>query len=234
MDKYALAHGIHYAIVAIGAVGILALLLPQLHERRTTGQGLVRAPRDHHEERVLQLRESIASGSLGTTLVRTAPQPAPSAPPALMLPLAFVASTAAAGVHAAMGPSHLRESALFGLFFACSALAQVAWSGALLVRCSRGLLVAGALGNAACIALWAVTRTVGLPVLLPEPEAVGPWDVACVTWEVLVVVACLRLLSTSSLPGRLAPWHRWDGRVTAFAVGSAALLAGLSVSGFSG
>ena len=29
----ALAHGIHYAIVAAGIVGILALLLPQLLER---------------------------------------------------------------------------------------------------------------------------------------------------------------------------------------------------------
>ena len=31
----ALAHGVHYAIVAAGIVGILALLLPQLHERRS-------------------------------------------------------------------------------------------------------------------------------------------------------------------------------------------------------
>ena len=69
---------------------------------------------------------------------------------------------------------------------------------------------------------------------MPQPEAVGPWDVVCVAWELVVVVVCLRLLGSVAMPSRLAPWHRWDGRVTAFAVGSAAVLAALSFSGFSG
>ena len=88
--------------------------------------------------------------------------------------------------------------------------------------------------NAGFIGLWAVTRTLGLPVLLPEPEAVGPWDVTCVAWQLVVVVACLRLLGTLDRPTRLAAWHRWDGRVVFFAVGSAAALAALSFGGFSG
>jgi len=55
-----------------------------------------------------------------------------------------------------------------------------------------------------------------------------------VAWELVVVAACLRLLGSTTEPGPLAAWHRWDGRVTAFAVGSVAVLAALSFSGFSG
>jgi hypothetical protein len=55
-----------------------------------------------------------------------------------------------------------------------------------------------------------------------------------VAWELVVVVTCLRLLGPGPASGRLAPWHRWDGRVAAFTVGSAAVLAALSFSGFGG
>ena len=151
-----------------------------------------------------------------------------------LLPAAFVASTAAAGVHAAMAPPHLGHQALFGLFFVGSAVVQIGWAGILLLRASRTILFVGAAANAAFIVLWVVTRTAGLPVLMPRPEPVGPWDVMCVAWELVIVVACLRLISAGRAPARLAPWHRWDGRVTVFAVGSAAVLVGLSFSGFSG
>ena len=61
-------------------------------------------------------------------------------------------------------------------------------------------------------------------------------DVACVAWQVVVVVACLRLLGSVAArpPARLPAWHRWDDRIVLFTVGSAAVLAGLSFSGFSG
>ena len=233
----ALAHGIHYAIVAAGVVGILALLVPQLHERRVTAHNpRARAPRDIHEARVMMVRAELASGAFGGG----APDQAPAPEPALafaartLLPTAFVASTAAAGVHAAMIPPHLAHETLFGVFFVLSAAFQLGWAGGLVLGASRRVLALGAAANAAFVALWAVTRTVGLPVLMPQPEAVGPWDVVCVAWELVVVVACWRLLRSVTTPMRLAPWRRWDGRVTAFAVGSAAVLAGLSFSGFSG
>lgn len=243
MDTYALLHGLHYAIVAAGLVGILALLLPQLHERHVASHlpARVRAPRDVHEARVMLLRAEIATGSIGRTTpgsgsVLVAPEPEPELPHAerVLLPAAFVGSTAAAGVHAAMFPSHLEHSVLFGAFFLGAALVQIACAAALVLGCSRHVLVAGAAVNTAFIGLWAVTRTLGLPVVLPSPEAVGPWDVACVAWQVVVVVACLRLLGSEPVHARLAAWHRWDGRIAFFAVGSVALLAALSFSGFSG
>lgn len=233
----ALAHGIHYAIVAAGIVGILALLAPQLFERRVgVHHARARAPRDVHEARVMMLRAEIASGTLGTGKRGHAPAPEPRLPFAArtLLPTAFVASTAAAGVHAAMAPSHLQHSALFGAFFVVAALTQISWAAMLVLGCSRAALVVGAAVNLTFIGLWAVTRTLGLPVLMPEPEAVGPWDVACVAWQAVVVVACLRLLGSARAPGRLAAWPRWDERVVVLALGSAALLAALSVSGFSG
>lgn len=237
-----LAHGIHYAIVAAGLVGILALLVPQLHERLVaTHHPRPRAPRDFHEARVMLLRAEIASGHFGTgtpcqvpTLQAPVPEPTLPVEARTLLPAVFVASTAAAGVHAAMAPPHLGHQALVGLFFVGSALFQLGWAAGLVLHTSRGMLLLGAAANTAFVALWAVTRTVGLASLMPQPEAVGPWDVACVAWELVVVVACLRLVGTGRTPAQLAPWHRWDGRVTGFAVGSAAVLAALSFSGFSG
>ena len=241
VDSYALAHGIHYAIVAAGVVGIAAILVPQLHERLVGVRGPhpSRAPRDEHEARVRQLRAEIAAGGLGTPgtgRTQVAPALEATLPLAarLLVPVAFVGSTAAAGVHAAMAPSHLGHQWLFGVFFVGCSLFQLGWAGALAVRPSRGLLALGAAANLAVIGLWAVTRTLGLPVLMPDPEAVGPWDVACVAWQLGVVVACLRLLGSPDGPVLLAPWHRWDGRATGFALGSLALLAALSFSGFGG
>jgi hypothetical protein len=236
VDASTVAHGIHYAIVAAGVVGILALLVPMHLPVRA------HAPRDTHEARVMLLRAEIAAGALGRAThgpgpVPVAPTPAPPLPYAerVLLPAAFVGSAAAAGVHAAMAPSHLEHSALFGAFFVAAALVQISWAAALVLGTSRTLLLAGAVLNTAFIGLWALTRTLGLPAVMPDPEAVGPWDVTCVAWQLVVVVACLRLLGSDlDRSTRLPAWHRWDGRVTFFAVGSAAALAALSFSGFSG
>jgi hypothetical protein len=240
----ALAHGIHYGIVAAGIVGILALLLPQLLERvlGTPDPRLrpPRPPRDAHEARVLALRAEIATGTLGTPGASTlAPTLASTAPPALpyavrtLLPAAFVASTAAAGVHAAMAPSHLQHQLAAGLFFLVSATVQVGWAAGLVVGLTSRVAAVGVAANLAFVGLWAVSRTVGVPGLA-GPEPVGPWDLACVAWELVVVAACLRLLGPTTTPAQLPAWDRWDGRVTAFAVGSVAALAALSFSGFSG
>ena len=236
----ALAHGIHYAIVAAGIVGILALLLPQLLERVLGTQDPrlrpPRPPRDAHEARVMALRADIAAGALGTrgpsALVAAAPPALPYAARTL-LPAAFVASTAAAGVHAAMAPSHLQHQLAAGLFFLASAAFQVGWAAALVVGVTHRAAAAGAAANLAFVGLWAVSRTVGVPGLVGV-EPVGPWDLACVAWELVLVAACLRLLGSATAPGPLPAWHRWDGRVSAFAVGSVAVLAALSFSGFSG
>jgi hypothetical protein len=109
----------------------------------------------------------------------------------------------------------------------------VAWAGLAALHCSRLLLLAGAVGNVAIVIFWGVTRTVGLPFgLLPEPEAVGPWDLACAGWELAVAAMCVALLrSADPLPGKLADWWSWHVGVRLFAVASILGLVALSVSG---
>jgi hypothetical protein len=230
------AHGIHYAIVGVGVVGLVALLAPGFLAHPST-------PRDEHDARVRALRTAIDTDALTTSfqLARTtvAKRQAPvlTTTQRMLLPLAVVSSAAAAGVHAAAGPAHFREATLFGLFFAGSALLQLVWAGAVAVRASRPLLVAGVVGNLAVVALWAVTRTVGLPFgLLPEPEALGPWDLACAGWELAVAGCCVAALrsllrDTPPSPVRLVEWRHWHPGVRLFAGASVAMLVVLSLSG---
>src|SRR6478609_285686 len=108
--------------------------------------------------RVPELRASLADGA---TLTIERPPGSPAQVPPVrrrasrtLLPLAVVSSAAAAGVHAAMGPSHFSEGFLLGLFFAVSAMAQLAWAGLALTSGGALLLRLGVLLNLGCVALW--------------------------------------------------------------------------------
>jgi len=226
-----IAHGIHYAVVGVGVVGLLALLGPQL-------VGVRRGPlRDEHAQRVRALTEQISSGGLG--VVVAAALPATQVRHDVIdhartryLPIAVVSSAAAAGVHAAVGPAHFSEGLVFGLFFAVAALAQVGWSLAMATRPSRTLLVAGLAGNSAVLLLWLTTRTIGLPGLLPGPEAVGVWDVFCGAWELAVVLTTVQILRGEPGPDlRLPAWQDWEPMARVWALGSALLLPALSLAG---
>ncbi len=218
------AHGVHYTVLGVGLLDLVAMLAPG------------RAPaQDDHAVRVRALRESVAAGTLtsGGAAPRHLPAPAPRAEASrLWLPLAVVSCTAAAGVHAAVGPAHFREKTVLGLFFAVATTAQIVWALLVVARPARRLLVAGVLGTVGLAVLWAVTRTVGLPGLLPGPEAVGPWDLACVTWEVVAVVACLPLLGNPhGCPQRVAAWSEWAHRARLWALVSVVGLGLLSIAG---
>ncbi len=248
-----LAHAIHYAVLAFGLVGLVVLLAPRFLP--------VRRAADEHELRVLELAGRITAGTLGQPasgpIAVRAARPEPVGLVAgTLLPLAIISSASAAAVHAAVGPEHFRERLVFGLFFATAAIAQVAWSWAMVLRPSRLLVAAGALGNAAVLALWLVTRTIGLPFhLLPTPEAVGRWDVASVIWELLVVTTCLQMLQRlplRPLPGaapgtpecvspgtlrtvpsslHLPGWADWHRAARAWTACSVIALVALSLSG---
>lgn len=232
-----LAHGIHYAVVAVGVVGLGLLLIPRPGPTRRPVAGL-RSPGagdDDHAERVARLRASL-SGPPAAVLDR--PRDSPTAPEtpactrALALPVALVSSAAAAGVHAAVGPVHLEEGLLVGSFFLMVAVAQLVWAGAALLAPTRPLLAAGAVGNLAVVALWVTTRTVGLPFgLLEEAEAVGLWDVAATGWELVTAAVCLTLLARGSLVTRVhppAPWHPAARAWLVTALGMLVLMTALS------
>lgn len=224
------AHGVHYGVLVIGLLGLLALLGPQW-----VGTPRRQGPRDEHERRVAELHQQIVTGSLGTTRVMT-PTIAAFSRPALgaaLLPIAVVSSTAAAGVHGAVGPAHFHELLHFGVFFAATALAQISWSILMVLNPTRRLLVIGVAGNAALLSLWLITRSVGLPFgLMPTPEAVGPWDLCCGVWEAIVVVVGFRALRQPPPElWRLPGYDDWPSSARLWLYGSTFVLGALTLSG---
>jgi hypothetical protein len=146
------------------------------------------------------------------------------------LPLAVVATTAAAGVHAAVSAHHLEGQPATGLLLLAAAAAQVAWS-VVALRPDPTVLRLGVLLNLTLVATWVLSRTAGLPFgLEPGPHPVGAWDLVCVAWELTAVVACARTLRAGA-PAGCPPWSAWPPSVRS-AVGLAvAALVLLTLSG---
>lgn len=109
---------------------------------------------------------------------------------------AVVLFSAAAGfVHAVVTPEHFREDFAVGLFTLAVTVGQMAVVVAGLNRPSRALWVSAAAGNIVVLAIWALSRTTGLPVgpAPGTPEAVGLLDLASGAYEVAIVAGCLAL-----------------------------------------
>lgn len=214
-----LAHGVHSLLVLLGLWGLVALLLPHVLERR--GQRLTS---DTHAQRVAALRSTLAHGS-GTTSVLEAPRVPAATPPAprspvLGLPLALVAATAAAGIHAAVARAHLADEPLAAIALLLGGVAQLWWVASLVSRPSLMTVRLGLVLHGGLILLWGWTRIAGLPFgLLAERHPVGGWDVVCVLWEVVCLVAAVRLLQGRS-PLTLPGWSDWHPS-SRFAVGVA-------------
>jgi hypothetical protein len=224
-----LAHGIHYAVLGVGLLGLAVLLGPRLAGPR-------QIPVDAHDERVRALRRQLRSGpatlALPVVPTRLVLARSRSTAETLLLPLAVVSSAAAAGVHAAVGPAHLREQTLFGAFFAGSALLQILWAALVVLRPTRTVFLAGVVGNLAVLGLWVLTRTAGLPFgLMPTPEAVGPWDLTCAAWEVVVVTTGVALLHSGEPRPRLLAWTGWSVAARSWAALSVGVLVALTFSG---
>ena len=112
------------------------------------------------------------------------------------------ASLGAGLIHIAVVREHLAEVPLLGVAFAVVGLAQVGWGLWALSRDSVPAPLATAVVTLGFIAVWAVSRTVGLSLdpLTAVPEPVGVADVLCVVLEVAVIgcvlVAMPRLART--------------------------------------
>lgn len=101
------------------------------------------------------------------------------------------ASLGAGLVHLAVVQEHLQEWWLYGVFFAVIGAAQILWALAALALDRAPLLAYVLAGNLGLVALWAVTRTTGLPIG-PGPwtaEAASRSDVLCVLLELGVAGA---------------------------------------------
>ena len=113
-------------------------------------------------------------------------------------------SLGAGAIHFAVSGGHFDLSWMHGAFFAVVAWLQLAWAAAVILKPTRRLLIAGALGNAAIIGTWAVSRTWGVPVG-PEawtPEAVSLADVLATVFEGGIVLTSLAVLARPALAQR--------------------------------
>ena len=120
--------------------------------------------------------------------------------------LAAVLVLASSLIHAAMIAVHFEEYWLFGICFAIAAVLQALWTAQIYSdRLNRPLLVAGIVGNVALIAVWALSRTIGMP-LGPDawtPEAVSAVDILSTLDElfaVILVAIALRCTRTRRAP----------------------------------
>jgi hypothetical protein len=108
------------------------------------------------------------------------------------------------GTHVVVAPEHFGEWWLYGTFFVGLATVQTAGAVAAVVRPSRRLWLGLVVVSLATIALWAVTRTVGLP-FGPEPgeaETAGPLDILASIAEVATAGAAVIVLRTSRVAQR--------------------------------
>jgi hypothetical protein len=110
---------------------------------------------------------------------------------------AGVLSLVAGLLHLLVAPEHFDEWIGYGLFFVVVALAQLVYAQILVSpRLSRGWLAAGIIGHLFIIALYVVTRTVGIPAgpMAGEVEGLGFIDLLSKAVEVGLIVSLAGLL----------------------------------------
>jgi hypothetical protein len=105
-------------------------------------------------------------------------------------------SIGAAAIHFAVVFEHFAEYVLYGVFFLVLSWAQMIWPAVLLWQPSRVWLWLGIAGNAIVIAIYAASRTAGLPFGpdLHHPEPVGALDVMSCVLEFGLIAGCATLL----------------------------------------
>jgi len=114
----------------------------------------------------------------------------------------------AALIHLSVAPEHLREYLPFGVFFLAVGCAQIVVAVELFARPTRRLAMALAAFSIGLVALWFVSRSIGLPVgpNAGTPEQTGLTDVIC---NLLEIVASALLVSLVVLPTRSALRRLW-------------------------
>src|SRR5687768_6030504 len=112
--------------------------------------------------------------------------------PPLTVTVAAAASAAAGLVHATAAGTHVGDRTLVFLF-ALTAVAQLAWGAAAIVKPSRPVLLAGVALNGAAALAWVLSRSVGLPIIdsLSQPDDVGAQDLIAAALGALAAYSAL-------------------------------------------
>jgi len=204
-----------FLITALGGIALAEFV--GASQRRRARANLVSAP-------VRELLTVGGSSSVGLLEARTV---AVADPPVrtrqFLLPLVALAGAGAAAVHFVVMPEHFEEATLYGGFFAAAATSQLLYCTLLLIRPSRPLVVAGALGNLAIIVLWVITRTAGIP-LGPgagTTESVGGLDILATGFEVVTTIGAIALLCRWVPPHRAIRTATWSRLILVLAPAAA-------------
>lgn len=125
---------------------------------------------------------------------------APVVPSAMMRWLLASLSAGAGVIHLAMVPQHAQESFGMGLVFGAAGWLQLGFGAAIVTRPTRFLARLAVITNAIFIAVWALSRTVGLPSWTGEAsvEQASAVDLLCVAFEVGIIVGCSVILARPS------------------------------------
>jgi hypothetical protein len=132
----------------------------------------------------------------------------------------------AAVIHAAQAASHLAQWWAAGVTFVALAAAQALLGFIACLRWDRRVWLLAQAVSLAAIGLWALSRTIGLPVgpEAGEPEPVGRADLAAVALEAATVLAATLL----AWPGARAAGRRPSRSATASVVAVAVLTGAVS------
>src|SRR5258707_15162771 len=95
--------------------------------------------------------------------------------------------------HIGAGVDHFGEFPLYTLVFCRLAVGQMTWAAMLLRPPSRRVMLLGCVFQAGIVALWALSRTVGVPIAPTPwvPEEIGVADVVETVGEIASVIAVL-------------------------------------------
>lgn len=121
---------------------------------------------------------------------RVASRTEPRSDSRLAARLAALASVGAAVIHVAVVPTHWHEWIPAGAFFLALATIQVSWAWAVLARATTPILAAGIAVNVAAIAVWAWSRTAGVPFgpHAGEAEIIQAADLCALLLQIYVVM----------------------------------------------
>jgi hypothetical protein len=111
------------------------------------------------------------------------------------------ACAASAGIHAGLVPEHLKEEPRLGVAFVLATVALFGASVAVALRPrDQSRLFVAALMLGGLVAAYAASRSTGIPLLAPDPEAVDLVGVASVLIELTGVAFALRSANQSPVP----------------------------------
>jgi len=116
-------------------------------------------------------------------------------------------------IHVGAAVDHFGEFPLYTLVFCLLAAGQMAWAAMLLRQPSRRVMLLGCTFQLGIVALWAISRTVGVPIA-PQawvPEEIGVADLVETIGEIASVIAVFCVVMSPHIKlarvvtGRMAP-----------------------------